>query len=257
MINYLSNSSQPYLFVNSNTVDMLYCYADHSIDLSFGNSSYVIRPWKIKKLNLTNETSTDLQTTLFDNEYGRVALECNPHIRSSNGEIKLYYTAGFMKTDNDPIKYYLCSMTADNLNLDNLRDFTVIHKTFSGTLLNDNELLFVDKVYGKDVLVRKNLISNMADIISTEHLNLGEILRITTVYNSDKVIITGKSKEQSYVSYLLNSDLSIDHIITNEYNINIYKCSILNNLLAYTVRNDSYSSEDVESRSIVVEGNIA
>lgn len=257
MINYLNNSSQPYLFLNSNTVDMLYCYADHSIDLSFGNSSYVIRPWKIKKLNLTNETSTDLQTTLFDNEYGRVALECNPHIRSINGEIKLYYTAGFMKTDSDPIKYYLCSMTADNLNLDNLRDFTVIHKTFSGTLLNNNELLFVDKVYGKDVLVRKNLISNMADIINTEYLNLAEILRITNVYDSDKVIITGKSKEQTYVSYLLNSNLSIDHIITNSYNINIYKCSILNNLLAYTVRNDSYGSEDVESRSIVIEGDIA
>jgi hypothetical protein len=253
----LSNSSQPYLFANANTVDMLYCYADHSINLSFGQSSYVIRPWKIKKLNLVNETSTDLQTTLFHNEYGRVALECNPHVRSNNGEVKLYYTAGFMKTDNDPIKYYLCSMTADNLNLDNLRDFTVIHKTFSGTLLNTNELLFVDKVYGKDVLVRKNLSSNMADIINTEYLNLSEILRITTASNSDKVIITGKSKEQTYISYLLNSDLSIDHIITNLYNINIYKCSILNNLLAYTVRNDSYGSEDVESRSIVIEGDIA
>jgi len=257
MINYLSNSSQPYLFVNSNTVDMLYCYADHSIGLRFGNSSYVIRPWKIKKLNLTNETSVDVQTTLFDNEYGRVALECNPHIRSSNGEVKLYYTAGFIKTENDPIKYYLCSMTADNLNLDNLRDFTVIHKTFSGTLLNSNELLFVDKVYGKDVLARKNLSFNTADIINTEYLDLAEILRITTVYNSDQVIITGKSKEQTYVSYLLNSDLSIDHIITNSYNMNIYKCSLLNNLLAYTVRNDSYGPEDVESRSIVIEGDIA
>lgn len=253
----LINSSQPYLFANANTVDMLYCYADHSINLSFGQSSYVIRPWKIKKLNLANETSTDLQTTLFDNEYGRVALECNPHVRFNNEEVKLYYTAGFMKTDSDPIKYYLCSMTADNLNLDNLRDFTVIHKTFSGTLLNTNELLFVDKVYGKDVLARKNLSSNMADIINTEYLDLAEILRITTVYNSDKVIITGKSKEQTYVSYLLNSDLNIDHIITNSYNMNIYKCSILNNLLAYTVRNDVHKPEDVESRSIVVEGNVA
>lgn len=257
MINYLNNSSQPYLFVNTNTVDMLYCYADHSIDLSFGQSSYVIRPWKIKKFNLTNETSTDLQTMLFDNEYGRVALECNPHIRLNNGEVKLCYTAGFMKTDNDPIKYYLCSMTADNLNLDNLRDFTVIHKTFSGTLLNSNELLFVDKVYGKDVLAKKNLNSNIANIINTEYLNLSEILRITTVYNSDQIIITGKNKEQTYVSYLLNSDLSIDYIITNLYNMNVYKCSMLNNLLAYTVRNDSYGSEDVESRSIVVEGDIA
>ena len=257
MINYLNNSSQPYLFNNSDEIDMLYCYADHSIDLSFGNSSYVIRPWKIKKIDLNNNTSTDIQTTLVHSEYGRVALECNPHIKLENNTVKLYYTAGFMKTDSDPIRYYLCRMTADNLNLDNLRDFTVVHKTFSGTLLDNNYLLFVDKVYGKDVLVRKNLNSNMADIIDTDYLNLAEILKIANVFNSDKVIITGKTKQQSYVSYLLNSDLTIDHIINNSYNMNVYKCSILNNLLAYTVRNDSHSPEDVESRSIVVEGDIA
>jgi hypothetical protein len=257
MINYLSNSSQPYLFVNSNTVDMLYCYADHSIDLSFGNSSYTIRPWKIKKINLNDSVSTDVQTTLVHSEYGRAALECNPHIKIENNTIKLYYTVGFMKTEADPIKYHLCCMTADNLNLDNLRDFTVVHKTFSGTLLDNNYLLFVDKVYGKDVLVRKNINSNTADIIDTDYLNFIEILRITNVFNSDKVIVTGKTKEQVYVSYLLNSDLTIDHIITNSYNMNIYKCSILNNLLAYTVRNDVHKPEDVESRSIVVEGNVA
>lgn len=254
----LINSSQPYLFTSAESTNMLYCYADHSIDLSFGNSSYVIRPWKIKKINLSNNISTDIQTTLIHNQYGRVAIECNPHIKIEDNTVKLYYTAGFMKTDSDPIKYYLCSMTANNLSLENLRDFTVVHKTFSGTILDPNYLLFVDKVYGKDVLVRKNIHSNTADIIiGTDYLNLGEILRITNVFDSDKVIITGKTKEQAYVSYLLNSDLTIDHIITNSYNMNVYKCSLLNNLLAYTVRNDSHSPEDVESRSIVVEGDIA
>ncbi len=253
----LSNSSQPYLFIDQNNQkNMLYCYADHSINLSFGQYSYAIRPWKIKKINLTSNQSVDIKTVLYHKEYGRVTLECNPHIKIENGLINLYYTAGFMSTDHDPIKYYLCSMTADNLNLDNLRDFRVVHKTFSGTILDNNFLLFVDKIYGKDVLINKNLSTNMGSVVPTEYLNLSEILRVTNVFDSSQIILTCKTTQQFYASYLLNSDLSINKTIKNSYDMDIYKCSILGDLLAYTVRNESYGGDDPESRSIVIEGNI-
>ncbi len=251
------NSSQPYLYSDGSVSYMLYCYADHSISLDYGGSSYVIRPWKIKLLNLNTNNSTTIQTPSYNEQYGRIALECNPHVIINNGVIKLYYTAGFMKTDNSPIKYYLCCMTADNLSLTNLTDFTVIHKTFSGTFIIDNELLFVDKVYGKDTLIRKHIDATNGTIVPTNTMSLEEILRVTKQFGTDQIIITGKTTEKAYASYLLNNDLTIDHRINNSYNMDVYKCSILGNTMAYTVRNESYGPEDVESRSIVIENNVA
>jgi hypothetical protein len=249
----LSNSSQPYLYNDNNVSRMLYCCADHAIDLNYGGSIYTIRPWKIKLLDLSNNTSVLVPTVSYDEQYGRVALECNPHIIISNSTIKLYYTVGFMKSDDSPIVYYLCSMTADNLSLTNLTDFTVVQKTFSGTFLTDSELLFVDKIYGKDTLVRKTIGSTNGSLVPVDTMSLEEILRVTRTFDTNQIIITGKTSQKTYVSYLLNNDLSIDKKINNSYGMDIYKCSILNNVLAYTVRNESYNKEDVESRSIVVE----
>lgn len=253
----LHNASQPYLFNNASTSHMLYCYADHSIDLSYGTSTYTIRPWKIKKINLDTQESSIVQTALYHPEYGSVVLECNPHIYIKDGIVKLYYTAGFMKTENGPIVYYLCSMTADNMNLEHLSQLSIIEKTFSGTMINDNELLCVNKAYGKDILVRKILNSNNGSIISTDTLQIEEILRLTKRFDNNQIIITGKTHQKNYVSYLLDNTLSNGEVIHNSYNMDIYKCSILGNTMAYTVRNESYSPEEVESRSIVIENNIA
>lgn len=253
----LSNSSQPYLYSNGNNTNMLYCYADHSIDLNYGTSTYTIRPWKIKKINLNTQESSVIQTSLYHPEYGRVVLECNPHLYIKEGIIKLYYTAGFMKTDNSPIVYYLCSMVADNLNLDHLSQLSIVEKTFSGTMINDNELLCVNKAYGKDILVRKTLDSNNGTIIPTDNLQIEEILKLTKRFDNNQIIITGKTYQKNYVSYLLDNTLSNSEAIHNSYGMDVYKCSILGNTMAYTVRNESYSPDDVESRSIVIENNIA
>ena len=260
MSTLIQNSSQPYLYKdNNNLSQMLYCYADHSIDLSYGSSSYKIRPWKIKKLNLDTQESSVIQTVSYHQDYGLAILECNPHLYIKDGIIKLYYTAGFMKEEGNPITYHLCSMTADNLNLDHLVDLSIIEKTFSGTMINDNELLCVQKAYGKDILVKKDINSNNGRIISLDYLQIDEILRLTKRFDNDKVIITGKTYQKNYVSYLLNNNLIIEDssIIQNSYNMDVYKCSLLDNIMAYTVRNESYGPEDVESRSIVIENNIA
>lgn len=191
---YYSNSSQPYLFSIEDQKYMLYCHADYPINLKYGTSSYTIRPWKIKLCNLETNNSTVVSTVQSFGDYGKIVLECNPHISIIDNSIKIYYTAGFMKTEDSPIVYYLCSMTADNLLLENLRDFNIVQKTFSGTMINSNELLFVDKIYNKDTLVKKNIVLNNSSLVSISNMPFEEILRVTKNFDNT-VIITVKTPE--------------------------------------------------------------
>lgn len=247
----LDNSSQPYLFTHNNVIKMLYCYANHSVSLSFGATPYIIRPWKIHIYDLNNQTTGTVMTPTSHHEYGDIIIECNPHLVIVDNVIKLYYTAGFIRDLNSPINYQICCLTFDNLNFETIENFEIVTKSFTGTPIDNETILCIDKVYQKDILISKNILSNTKTIINHE-MDAVEILRITNIFNSDKKIITVKNSFMSYYSYFINADLSINKIITNNQGYNVYKCSILNNLLAYTIHNDSNSSEP-ESRSILIE----
>jgi hypothetical protein len=253
MITSLNNSSQPYLYVNENNLLMLYCFAESSVTRVFGDASYKVRPWKIKLYNLNTDLNITLNTITSLPDKGQVVVECNPHIFIHNNQIELCYTAGFAKTATSPIVYYFCSMKSDNLSFDNLYDFQIISKTFNGTYLNSNNYLLIDKKNYDVDTITQNLKINNKIIDSYSNFNLEEILRIINVFNSNYFLITGK-KENNYISYLLNNDLSINKKIQNNNNENVYKCSIYPKVLAYTnVLNTEEQDQTNEQRSIVIE----
>jgi len=250
MTKIIHNSSQPYLFKDGEIDKMLYCYANKSINLKFGDQPYSVKPWKIYSYNIDNSESFVVNTIKSHKDLGNVIIECNPQIIVSNNYIKIYYTAGFMESCDSPIVYYLCSFIADNTNFHNIRDFQIVQKTFSGTVSNNN-LIFIEKELNQDRLMIKNLDTNRTNTINS-NLDMVEILRVSSVFNSDKIIVTAKDFTRKYVSYLLNSDFSLNRIVTNNQGYDIYKCSISNNLLAYTIHN--YTNDNLtENRSIVIE----
>lgn len=250
----LSNSSQPYLFNIDNDTYMLYCSAASNIDLSFGANKYTIRPWKVHLYNLQDDSSIVLQTPAYVDNYGQCIIECNPHIKVIDNIIKLYYTVGFIKDTSSPILYHVCSLTSNDLTFSSLSDFQIVYKTFTGTPTNNpNELLCIEKTYNQDLLVVKNMNNSANNRIINNDFDIVEILRLTNIYNTDKFLLTGKDSTYNYKSYILNNDFSIYKRLLNSLDQDIYKCSILGNMLAFTVQNQSDNPSSVEDRSIVIE----
>lgn len=249
----LSNSSQPYLFKKDNNYYMLYCGATNTISLTFGNTKYNVRPWKIYLYDLANDTTSIIRTPSYVDSYGQAIIECNPHIKVINNIIKLYYTVGFMQSEGQPILYHVCSMTASDLSFDSLSDFNIVYKTFTGTPINNNELLCIEKAYNTDLLIVKDLVNNTNTRIIENNFDMIEILRLTNIYNSDKFIITGKDNNYNYISYILNNNFSINKKLLNSFGKDVYKSTVLDNMLAFTVQNQSNDSNSVEDRAIVIE----
>jgi len=232
------NSSQPFLyFNNSNQKCLLYCYADSLRTLVFG-TEYSIRPWKIHHKNYVTNEVISIPTPTSHEAHGEVILECNPHLYSN----KLYYTAGFNRGPNTPIIYYLCSLDISPLDPTVVSNFTVIKQTFSGTVV-DNVPYYANP--NKNGKVLKG-IENPQEF----DLGLVYIYRLNKIFNEDKFIVTGQTADRPLFSLLTDMSFSIIKEIKNNNNDPVYKCSLLNNELIYTLKlNDS----SYESRELVEE----
>lgn len=246
----LNNSSQPYLY-NTNDMDqLLYCYADAPISLIFGNE-YLIKPWKIKYKNLTNDISLVVNTPNSDSIYGSVILECNPQIIYKNNLFYLYYTAGFNKGDNEPILYHLCCAKFNDSNLQNLvGSIDILQKTFTGCIFNDYIVYTIPDKSGVSIC-KKNLLNNHIDILSINSINFNSILRISKIYNQNNLIITGYTENHQFISILVDENFDYIKTIVNNNNENVYKCTLLNNKLIYTIKEESDS--EIEKRHLVQE----
>ena len=232
------NSSQPFLYNNNNGQRcLLYCYADSLRTLVFGNE-YSIRPWKIHHKNYTTNEILNIPTPNSHEVHGKVVLECNPHCYSD----KLYYTAGFNKGPNTPIIYYLCSLDISPLDPTTVSNFTVIQQTFSGTVVNNVPYYANPNKNGK---VLKG-IENPQEF----DLGLSYIYRLNKVFNEDKFLVTGQTADRPYFTLLTDSSFNIIKELKNNNNDSIYKCSLLDNNLVYTIKLDQ---ESYESRELVEE----
>jgi hypothetical protein len=81
-------------------------------------------------------------------------------------------------------------------------------------------------------------------------LGLVYIYRLNKIFNEDKFIVTGQTADKSYLSLLTDSSFNIIKELKNNNNESVYKCSLLNNELVYTLKlNDS----SYESRELVEE----
>lgn len=251
MINFLNNSSQPFLFKQlNNDIYILYCFSDTLQTRYFGSDSYRFKPWIIKGINLSTHDEFIVFTEKNHETYGTVVIECNPHLSvDQNGNGKLYYTAGFAINDTSPISYYICCMTINNFNFSNLTNFSVLYPAFTGIQIDENEYIYANKYdfRPQERLTRINVLNHNQ---STYDIIFDEILRLVPLYDEDNFIVTGKINDTN-ISYLLNNDFTVNKVITNQNNENIYKSSILknDNLLAYTKINSSA----VEDRSIIIE----
>lgn len=234
----MQNSSQPFLYINNNNQKcLLYCYANSLRTLVFG-TEYSIRPWKIFHKNyVTNEVVSIATPTNVEN-YGEVILECNPHLYSN----KLYYTAGFNKGPNTPIVYYLCSLDISPLDPSQTSNFTVIQQTFTGTVVEDIAIYANPNKNGKV----------LKGITNPQEFDLGllYIYKLNKIFNEDKFIVTGQTTDRPYFSLLVDSSFNIIKELKNNNNDPIYKCSLLDNQLIYTLKLDQ---DNYESRELVEE----
>lgn len=247
----LQNSNQPYLYFNEQDMVLLYCFADHTIDMIFGNR-YTIRPWKIRRKNLTTNEDIEVNTPKSHSDYGNVIIECNPHIQTINNVSTLYYIAGFNKGPNKPIRYYLCSIPVNDLTLENIEhsNFNILKRTFTGTV-SDNYIIYNNTKSSNGKIFKKSINnSSIIETIDLSSLGLTNILKISKIYNQNKFIITAQTQNNQFVSLLLDEDFNLIEEILNNNNESVYKCSILNDKLIYTVK---VEDENIENRYLVEE----
>lgn len=240
----IENSSQPFLYKNNNSVELLYCYADHPVDLFFGNS-FSIRPWKIKNYSFDTEQSSELPTQRFHEDFGRVIIEASPSIAHDNNILKLCWTAGFSNGKNSPIQYHLCSMDIGNT-INDLSNFQILEKAHCGAIINGSLIFKFEDDNPEEPLMIKALSSNENSILTISDLDLYVVNKITPIFNSDSFIISGINLENINVSYVIDKDYRVVSQIKNQYNYDVNKCSIYENKLSYSVSVQ-------ESKKVVIE----
>ena len=230
--------NQPYLFFNKNNEECLFfCKAEKTITLQFGNN-YEITPWKIALFVNGIEIEIKLPTLQF--AHGRVVIECNPHIIIKNELPIFYYVAGFMLNPGAPILYYLCSLET-NWQFSEFKNFKIIKQTFTGTVIND-----------KIITGNKEGQLFVEDIVYEPFANIGSIYRVIPIHaNKNYFLITVSLTNGEDTSFVVSNDLNFYSVLKNKKNKNIYKCSILQNKIIYTVKNTNGGA--IEDRSLVVE----
>lgn len=237
----MQNSSQPYLYYDNNDeINLLYCYGEGIKTLFFGNS-YNIKAWKIYHKNYTNNTITRVSTPKAIDGLGSVILECNPHLYNNY----LYCTLGTNAGHNKPLNYHLCRFPlTDNVSL-SLGQVEVLQKTFTGTQYNDY-LIFANPKKNGNLIQLDTQTSQSSDIV----LPTKYIYKINKIFNTDQFILTGQTENNPYCSYLYDNNWNFIKEITNNRQQSVYKCSILDNILIYTTKDDNTSEE---IRSLVQE----
>jgi len=235
------NSSQPFLYRSQNSNYMLYCHSD-KVNNFYYHGYYAARPWKVYWKDLESQETRIVQTVRYHAKYGSSIIECNPHTYPENPST-LFWNAGFCLGGNHPIVYYLVSMQATDSTFANfdLDTFKIIKQCFTGTLIN-NEFLIRQTGF-------KNAKLQIPDgsLIDFDSLGFRHILKINRIYNTDKYILTGEDVDKNAFSVLLNEDFSLHKRITNTLNQDVYKCSLLDNQLVYTSKDEA---EEIETRTL-------
>lgn len=238
----LSNYSQPYLYQDTN-VNLLCCFADGLVEDYFNNNIYFIKPWKIhliKDINLNNYESSRLDLPDHVDGYGRVLIECNPCVCADTNIMT--YTCGFKQNPRSAVSYYFVKVEIDN---NSYKNFQILSKTFNAIIHNDYIYQISKDKKSIEVLNLNTLEQiNSFVIIKDERSSIN---RITKVYNSNDLIITISSPD-AICSWLLDINMSTKKILQDLGN-DIYKCSLYENYLAYTIKD---TNDIQENRSIKI-----
>lgn len=229
--------NQPFLFLNENEEKcLLYCNSEQKRELFFGNVFY-IDPWKIYKNY--NGLLSELNTPTELEGYGKVILECNPHLFYKENQLYIGYTAGVSKGKNTPIIYYYLNSKI-NSDFSVIYDTQVIKKTFSASYINEI-LYYVKKTLEKDLFIKNETVLNL-------HFNIKYIYRICPIFSKNNYFIITFNDEIKDQSWILNAEGTPIVEIKNLNNESVYKCSILNDDLIYTKKVNSNDRVLIEEK---------
>jgi hypothetical protein len=233
----LSNYSQPYLYKDTN-INLLCCFSPSLIEDYFDYNMYYIRPWKIhifKNIDINIPASTRVNLPEYIDDYGNILLECNPCIYKNSNIMT--YTCGFKKHPKSEICYYFAKVEIEN---NSYKNFQILSKTFNAIIYNDYIYQISKDQKSIEVLSFKTLekINNFIIVKDSSF----SIYRITKVYNSEDLILT-MSSPNSVLSLLVDSNMSIKKILKDNNN-DIYKCSLYDNYLAYTIKDTNGIQEN-------------
>lgn len=236
----LYNYSQPYLYEN-NSINLLCCFAEYLVEDYFDNNIYFLKPWKIhlfENINTNTTHSIRLNLPEYVEGYGNVLIECNPCIYPDSNIMT--YTCGFKKHPRSAVSYYFVKVELDN---NSYKNFQILSRTFNA-IIHNNCIYQISKDKKSIEVLKPDTLEPINSITVVEDMQ-SEISRITKIYNSENLILT-ISSPNSVSSLLVDSNISIKKILKDNNN-DIYKCSLYNNYLAYTIKD----SDDIqEKRSI-------
>ena len=236
---------QPYLFKKNNTRYLLFTKGGEPHVFSDGQK---ISFESIFIKNLDNNE----EKILFD--FPDV-IECNPVFFQKNGKNYISYIRSKVLTE-DTITDYIPFRDFSLYKVEVDNDFNVIGehtliKQYSYSGFENEDLLIYSSYEYRDIMINiedkstnKNLKYKITQIVANV-----PAFRIVPVFGYKNAIIITSAALESSVLIKDIYDLYSFNKLTNKEKRNIYKCSILDNLLVYAIK----TGEDFEDRDLVFE----
>jgi hypothetical protein len=281
-------TSQPFLFKNAEGQKcLLFCRGvGKEKTRVFGESTPSFRRWTIWFRNLEteeqyplkiphilksenvadnveikDENEHTLEGSEIDSGNCKVNLYCNPHFNSKDPSLKVQFIVGVIANKISRLQYYLATMDASDLSFKELSNFKIIKSTFSGTLLPDGSIFHIYTDYCfKNLAIRecdKLLLKRPElpdEVVDLSFLKPIDIYRFCPIYNSDYYTLTCTIEaDYQWHTFILSPDFASGYELFNAEHDVLYKSSIMDNTLVYTLVEDL--SEETRQLKIEEEPN--
>ncbi len=274
-------TSQPFLFKNDEGQKcLLYCRGiGKEKVMTHGDTTFSLRRWTIWFENLetgenyplkipykilssnfseglTLEGPLDLEIEQYqkidaqnvEENDCKINLFCTPHFYPSTSNLRLQFIAGVVVNKTSGTNYCLASIDSSDLTFKNLSNLKLIRRTFSGSILPDGTLLYVEDEYlfkglvvsARDRIIVKAPGNSELQEVDLSYLGIIDIYRVCPIYNSNYFTLTCtlQNDGENFHTFILSSDFKTGYEVFNKEGENVYKTSILDDILMYTVIED-------------------
>lgn len=225
--------NQPFLFRQGIQRAMLCCRSTGPLTLQFG-TPYQIDPWKIW---LEGDSPRPLPTPT-QGPAGSILVECNPHLFRHNDQWHLGYNAGFHQGPGTPVIYHHVWLETD-LSLEHFGPLQIGTRSFSACRSGPN-ILSVQKTADGDRLLRDGLPVSLPFAYES-------IYRLCPIFARDDVWLMTVADAGLDRSWMVTAATLESAPVLNAAGEHVYKCSLLDDQLAYTVKGPG------PERSVIIE----
>lgn len=235
---------QPFLFKKNNKIKLLYCQSEE------GDNITSARPWKIFVKDLDSEQILKINTPfskIFSGDKNNALIECNPSLHKLGNSFFLTYIKGVLYP---PLKYNLVQYEVPDLDFNKIKNFNILKSNiFSGCVLN-KKIYSLKGQGGKVILIEAFFKrSDAPESINCEDFNFQSFIRVNSIFEQNKLIITGLSKEPNSIhkSYIYNVDKKcVERELLNKNGDSLYKSSIIDNKLAYAIKLNGFENREIQ-----------